>query len=498
MDDDGSAEDEPIRKLRIASRLFAYSEGTMRIMDAMKVAGYGTPERQPGTIYQRVRRAGNALRQSRDDPPPALVLVGNSQNDSSISSASISNIVVDSSVNSIPSEATGESIAPKMKETQKRRRPKDKQLEDAVWLRRRRSEVNVIKLATKNIQYSRNLPRDHPEKKSDISIVRSLNEMHSCNVSVKTASMMVREGRIGVSPIPKGPTGFISSQIWDVLKGAFVSYINLEQAHASKQSSMRVLSLKINKCLNRAGYTRKDQYFVRKLRKETADRLDIGDKNVMEDRRSKWTTFTNLNLWFSTWEQLLIDLGFGRKKRDGEQGEGSVVFFEGQTDRIVNLDETDGSMDNTNGQRGGRPNFVFYSDIISGGASRANKTSYCPTLIGGSTGSGDPLPLHFQLKTMAQSDATEKVHIDFFRFAKDTYGKFGHPTRRYFPCTWGMNEKAGMNSVELEKYFMNSILPLYPDVEDRPRKRYVGHSFFSFRRFVTHLFILFHLNTGSL
>ena len=194
MDNDDGAEDEPIRKLRIASRLFAYSEGTMRIMDAMKVAGYGTPERQPGTIYQRVRRAGNALRQSRDDPPPALVLVGNSQNDSSISSASISNIVVDSSVNSLPNEATGESIAPKMKETQKRRRPKDKQLEDVVWLRRRRSEVNVMKLATKNIQYSRNLPRGHPEKKSDIGIVRSLNEMHSCNISVKTAIMMVRKG----------------------------------------------------------------------------------------------------------------------------------------------------------------------------------------------------------------------------------------------------------------------------------------------------------------
>ena len=126
MDDEGSAEDEPIRKLRIASRLFAYSEGTMRIMDAMKVAGYGTPERQPGTIYQRVRRAGNALRQSRDDPPPALVLVGNSHINSSISSAFISNIVVDSSVNSVSSKATGESIAPQMKETQKRRRPKDK------------------------------------------------------------------------------------------------------------------------------------------------------------------------------------------------------------------------------------------------------------------------------------------------------------------------------------------------------------------------------------
>ena len=259
--------------------------------------------------------------------------------------------------------------------------------------------------------------------------------------------------------------------MWDVLKGAFVSYINLEQAHTSKQSSMKALSLKINKCLNKAGYSRKDQYFARKLRRETADSLVIGDKNVMEDRRSRWTTFTNLNLWFSTWERMLIDLGFGRMKREGENCDGSVVFFEGQTDRIINLDETDGSMDNTTGQRGGRPNFVFYSNIISGGASRANKTSYSPTLIAGSTASGDPLPLHFQLKTMAQTNATEKVHVDFFQYTKDTYGKFGHPTRRCFPCTWGMNEKAGMNGEELEKYFMNSIVPLYPDVEDKPGKR---------------------------
>ena len=136
-------------------------------------------------------------------------------------------------------------------------------------------------------------------------------------------------------------------------------------------------------------------------------------------------------------------------------------------------------MDNTTGQKGGRPNFVLYSNIISGRVSRANKTSYFPTLIAGSTASGDPLPLHFQLKTMAQSDATEKVHIDFFRYAKDTYGKFGHPTRSCFPCTWGMNKKAGMNGEELEKYFMNSIVPLYPDVEDKPGKRYVEHSFFS-------------------
>ena len=52
-----------------------------------------------------------------------------------------------------------------------------------------------------------------------------------------------------------------------------------------------------------------------------------------------------------------------------------------------------------------------------------------------------------------------------------------------------MNEKAGMNGEELKKYFMNSIVPLYPDAEDKPGKRYVEHSFFSFPSFITHFYI---------
>ena len=86
MEDGGSNEDEPKRKLRIASRLFAYSEGKMKVTDAMKVAGYETPERKANTVFQRVRRAGVALQKDLNEPPPVMVLIGKCQHDSSISS----------------------------------------------------------------------------------------------------------------------------------------------------------------------------------------------------------------------------------------------------------------------------------------------------------------------------------------------------------------------------------------------------------------------------
>ena len=100
-------------------------------------------------------------------------------------------------------------------------------------------------------------------------------------------------------------------------------------------------------------------------------------------------------MWFNTWEGVLIELGFARLNREGYDCEGSVLFFDGNKERIINLYETDGALDNTCEQRGGRPSFLFYSKDISGGASRANTTSYSPKIIAGSSSAGDPLPLHF-------------------------------------------------------------------------------------------------------
>jgi hypothetical protein len=148
-----------------------------------------------------------------------------------------------------------------------------------------------------------------------------------------------------------------------------------------------------------------------------------------------------------------------------------VVFFVGQRNRIGNLDETDGSLDDTTGQRGGRPPMTFFARDIGGGGTAVNKSGYSATVICGSTAAGDPFPVHFQLKTMAQTDQGQRLSLDWIGNSKRVIGTFGFTSRRSFPCTFGMNERAGMNAIELDKYMKNSILPLYPDIEDKPGKR---------------------------
>ena len=53
----------------------------------------------------------------------------------------------------------------------------------------------------------------------------------------------------------------------------------------------------------------------------------------------------------------------------------------------------------------------------------------------------------------------------------DVKGRFGHEQEKYHPCTYGMNEKGGMNKWEFEEYVKNSLVTLYSDAADMPGKR---------------------------
>jgi len=135
------------------------------------------------------------------------------------------------------------------------------------------------------------------------------------------------------------------------------------------------------------------------------------------------------------------------------------------------MDEMDGSLDNTNGQHGDQKSMVFYAPNVGGGGTQANKSSYSPTIICGSNAAGEALPVHFQLKTSPKTQEREKFNLKFMEHAQDVYCQFGHSQVKPFPCSFGLNDKAGMNAAELEKYFYKTTLPLYPDLEDVPRKR---------------------------
>ena len=111
-----------------------------------------------------------------------------------------------------------------------------------------------MKMATASISVSSGIPTRHPDKNSAATIVHNINLEHGSDISRKSETMMVMQGRIGESPKTRGPNKNIPSQVWNLTKSAFVSFLKLEQASGATQSTTKKSSLLKNKCLNKGGY----------------------------------------------------------------------------------------------------------------------------------------------------------------------------------------------------------------------------------------------------
>lgn len=98
-----------------------------------------------------------------------------------------------------------------LSERRKWRRSKEKQHHYAVKIRNNRVESKSTNLVTTRISVSRTLPHRYPDKRSDTAIARNVNEIYQIIIRVKTASTMVRYGRMGMPPKDLGTSRYVSS-----------------------------------------------------------------------------------------------------------------------------------------------------------------------------------------------------------------------------------------------------------------------------------------------
>ena len=154
------------------------------------------------------------------------------------------------------------------------------------------------------------------------------------------------------------------------------------------------------------------------------------------------------------------------------EGEDEIVIDEAMRRRIVNVDETEISLDGSSSRAGGRPAVSFRNPNLPMANRSVSKSSHACTGIFGSTAAGECIPPHWQLPTSATTE-NEKVRNDFLTHVLDTRGQFGCEEERVWPATIGMNECGGMNDVEFFRYIENVICPLFPDMADVEGSRVV-------------------------
>jgi hypothetical protein len=311
------------------------------------------------------------------------------------------------------------------------------------------------------------------KKMSGRDIAELVNTKYDTNIQDRTIRKQVSEGKSGLSPERRGPKGTIGSRYYIALCGAFESYVKLKQVSRDSNLNRSRLQTVVNAVLNKhPDENRKGRKLFERLQNSVAATLDIGKIDKIEERRNKWTTYSNVNIWYSSFKEFLIEEGFAVENDQEDNYPGELLYGKGQIERIGNIDETGMVIDTTKSQKGGREAVVFFDPMISDSPEMsAHKNSFSCTLMQGCTAGKELIPPHFQLPSDAMSEDGMRISSDFIKDMKLTLGKFGHDERTEFPCTYGMNTKGGMNSKEFSNYMLNSYLPLYPDAADLPTKR---------------------------
>ena len=115
-----------------------------------------------------------------------------------------------------------------------------------------------------------------------------------------------------------------------------------------------------------------------------------------------------------------------------------------QLSHIIKFNELCLSLDDSNGQRDGRPEAVFYCPSLPQNGRDTGKSSMTTTLITGSAAAREAIPTHFQFSTKAQTAETEKLRVELVAYMPNVRGKFGAPEEQPWSITVGMNARGDM------------------------------------------------------
>jgi hypothetical protein len=138
--------------------------------------------------------------------------------------------------------------------------------------------------------------------------------------------------------------------------------------------------------------------------KSTNVLLNADVSPAVEERRVRWTTYANLDAWSVHFRAFLIEFDFA-----GVGDNGEPTFTEAQLHRIMNVDETEISLEVSNTRAGGRPAMSFHDPHLPLTSRSTAKSSIACMGIFGSSAAGKCVPPHIQLLTSATAEEREKI-----------------------------------------------------------------------------------------
>jgi len=148
---------------------------------------------------------------------------------------------------------------------------------------------------------------------------------------------------------------------------------------------------------------------LKRLAHDTAIDLGCGKLNFAEERRVRWTTYNNLDMWFNMWERELLKHGLMEL-----DARGLPHIPRQKLCQILNFDETSLSLDGSSINRGGRSAASWFDPRLPQVGITMAKTAYLLMMITGSNAYGEALPPHFQFTSSAQMEEGKMITSSAF------------------------------------------------------------------------------------
>jgi hypothetical protein len=225
-------------------------------------------------------------------------------------------------------------------------------------------------------------PRNRNNKKKKVNIAqiaRDVSEEFEFEVRADTLRKLKKRKKDGFVGSGR-PSSFTEDDLQAISNG-LISWLSIAQINgdAEKKPAQIVSVLaELIKARKPDAYG-SAKWLWSKLRDINASVLNLSKQYLVELRRQMWTTFDNLSDWFDAWERyvlfyfiylfifsahiiffvsfiilfylnesFVLEYGFADLDENG-----NVIFSEEQRRRIINLDETNFSLDGSDGGRGG-------------------------------------------------------------------------------------------------------------------------------------------------
>jgi hypothetical protein len=110
-----------------------------------------------------------------------------------------------------------------------------------------------------------------------------------------------KNGLVGATTEKRGEKGTILLCAFKDLCGAFESFVKMSAQEGKNDSRRPVLIKWVNACMNHpAREIRRGKTLFLLIQDAVAATLDLGKPDKIEQRRAKWTTWSNVNIWFDS------------------------------------------------------------------------------------------------------------------------------------------------------------------------------------------------------